>query len=72
MVVRRIVPVKPRLHHLIDEPPVDALVEMRWLDAEEEKTQENCEPEDEPWDPRGFREPRFPRYQLIAQHWKIC
>ena len=40
VIIGRVVTVKPVLHHLIDEPAVDALVEVRWLDTQEEEAQE--------------------------------
>ena len=40
VIIRRVVFIKAGLHHLIDKPAVDALVEMRWLDSEQEKAQE--------------------------------
>src|SRR5262249_43830247 len=46
VIVGWVVAVKPVLHHLIDEPAVDALVEMGRLDAQEEKAQERCQHED--------------------------
>src|SRR5262245_13570976 len=46
VIIGRVVTVKPVLHHLIDEPAVDALVEVRWLDAQEEEAQERRQRED--------------------------
>jgi hypothetical protein len=45
---------------------------MRWLDSEQKKAQENGKPENQPWRPPRFREARSPRFESIAQHWKIC
>ena len=43
VIIRRVVAVKPVLHYLIDEPAVDALVEVRRLDAQKEEAQERRE-----------------------------
>ena len=45
VIIGRVVTVKPVLHHLIDEPAVDALVEVRWLDTQKEEAQERCQRE---------------------------
>jgi hypothetical protein len=34
------------MHDLIDEPTIDAFVEMRRLDTQQKKTQEGCQPQD--------------------------
>ncbi len=72
VIIRRVVFVEPVFHHLIDKPAVDSFVEMRWLDAEQKKTQENSKPKNQPWRPPRFREARSPRFELIAQYRKIC
>ena len=46
VIIGRVVTVKPVLHHLIDEPAVDALIEVRWLDTQEEEAQERGQRED--------------------------
>ena len=46
VIIGRIVMVKPVLHHLIDKPAIDALIEVRWLDAQEEEAQERRHRED--------------------------
>ena len=67
MIVRRIVSIKPVLHHLIDKPTVDSFVEMRRLDAQQEQAEKNGEPKDQPWDPICFCKAGLPGRQLIAQ-----
>jgi len=57
---------------LIDKPPVDSFVEMRRLDAEQKKTQENSQPKDQPHDPISFCKAGFPSSQVILRRWKIC
>ena len=46
VIIGRVVTVKSVFHHLIDEPAVDALVEVRWLDTQEEEAQQCCQRED--------------------------
>src|SRR5205807_5475784 len=67
MVVRRVVPVKPIVHHLIDKPSVDTLIKMRRLDAEQEKPQKRCQSQDRPWDPVRRRQLRSPLFHAAAQ-----
>ena len=51
VIVRRVVAVETVLHHLIDEPAVDALVEMRRLDPEEEEPEKGGQRDDHPGRP---------------------
>ena len=46
MIIRGVIPTKSIMHDLIHEPAIDAFIEMRWLDAQQEKTQERCQPQD--------------------------
>src|SRR5687768_12205109 len=48
VIIRRVVAVETVLHHLVDKPPVDALVEMRRLDAEEEEPEKRAQADDHP------------------------
>ncbi len=62
VVVRRIVTVKTGLHHLVDEPAVDPLVEMRRLDAQEEEPEHGPEGDDPPERPIGPGQPLGKRW----------
>jgi hypothetical protein len=42
VIVGGIVLVKPIFHHLIDKPSVDAFIEVRRFDTQQEKAQEHC------------------------------
>ena len=55
VIIRRIVSVEPVLDHLIDEPAVDPLVEMRRLHPEEEDAQNGAERDDQPRRPIHLR-----------------
>src|ERR1051326_42438 len=44
VVIGRVISVKSVLHHLIDEPSVDALIKVWPLLSEQKKPQEDCEP----------------------------
>ena len=57
VIIRRVVAVEPVLHHLIDEPAVDPLVEVRRLHAEEEKPEQRSEGDNAPKRPVDLREP---------------
>ena len=71
VVIGRVVPVKPILHHLIDKPAVDALIKMRRLDGEQEKAQEHCHAHDCPRDPVGSRQASPASLQQIG-HARHC
>src|SRR4051812_11598055 len=60
VIIRRVISVEPVLDHLIDEPAVDSLVEMRGLDPEEEKPEERPEPNDYPRRPIDLAASRDP------------
>ena len=57
VIIGRVVAVEPAPHHLIDEPPVDPLVEMRRLDAQEKKTEKRAQGDDSPEGPIEGGEP---------------
>ena len=57
VIIRRVVAVEAVLHHLIDEPAVDPLVEVRRLHAQEEKPEERAEGDDRPERPIDPGEP---------------
>ena len=42
MIIGRVIFVEAGLGHLIDEPAIDALIEMRWLDREQKNSQEGA------------------------------
>src|SRR5213592_1009673 len=71
VVIGWVVPVKSILHHLIDKPAVDALIEMRRLDSEQQKAQKHCHSHDPPRDPVGSRQVSPPPFQPIA-HARHC
>ena len=70
VIIRRVVPVKAVLDHLIDEPAVDPLVEMRRLHPEQEKAQEGGERDDRPGHPIDFRGALFQIGQPFAPAWE--
>ena len=56
VIIRRVVAVEPGLHHLIDEPAVDPLIEVRRFHAQEEEPEQRAEGDDapeRPVDPRA-------------------
>ena len=57
VIIRRVVAVEPGLHHLIDEPAVDPLIEMGRLHAQEEEPEQRAEGDDAPERPVDPREP---------------
>ena len=57
VIIRRIVAVESGLHHLVDEPAVDPLVEVRRLHAQEEEAEERAESDDPPESPVEPGEP---------------
>src|SRR4029077_8879465 len=67
VIIGRIVTVKPVLHDLIDEPSVDALVEVWWLHSQEEEAQERRQREDQPRHPIRSFKTNLPRLQVIAR-----
>jgi hypothetical protein len=53
MIVCRIVAVVTIRGHLIGKPPVDAFIEVRWLDFDEPAAQKNCQDENGNFGKRG-------------------
>jgi hypothetical protein len=71
MIIRRVVFVITGLDHLIDEPAVNSLVEMRRLNSEQENSQERAKSDDEPRRPIDLRGARLPIAQPLLNRGKI-
>ena len=57
VIIRRVVAVEPGPPHLVDEPAVDPLVEVRRLHAQQQEAQERAQRDDAPRRPVHLREP---------------
>ncbi len=70
VIVGRVVSIEPVFHHLIDEPAVDALIEVRWLDPNRKKRRNAAECEDQPRHPVCSREPELALIHVMADSWR--
>lgn len=46
VIIGGVITVKAVFHHLIDEPAIDAFVEVRRFDAQKEEAEKRCQCED--------------------------